>query len=146
MTAEESGVTAPARPTYHDPSERKGHKAIRPDFDAEEKLFNEYRSDSMFGDMGLGMQTGMRGFGVTLHIPNKEDTEPKELIGKYNERGQWVDEDGNTYNGYFAIFVNTGYDCTHVFCADVKACNKTIIVIHGLIIAHYFKQPNKPSG
>ena len=103
MTAEESGVTAPARPTYHDPSERKGHKAIRPDFDAEEKLFNEYRSDSMFGDMGLGMQTGMRGFGVTLHIPNKEDTEPKELIGKYNERGQWVDEDGNTYNGYFDV-------------------------------------------
>lgn len=103
MTAEESGVVAPARPTYIDPSERKERKKIRPDFDSEEKLFNEYRNDSMFGDMGLGMQTGMRGFGVTLHIPNKEDTEPKELIGKYNERGQWVDEDGNTYNGYFDV-------------------------------------------
>ena len=103
LTAEESGVVAPERPTYRSPEDRKKRKAIRPDFDAEEKLYNEYRSDSMFGDMGLGMQSGMRGFGVTLHIPNKEDTEPKEIIGKYNERGQWVDEDGNTYNGYFDV-------------------------------------------
>ena len=101
LTAEESGVTAPDRPTYKSPEERKRRKAIRPDFDAEEKLYSEFRSDSMFG--GTGLETGMRGFGVTLHIPNREDTEPKELIGKYNERGQWVDEDGNTYNGYFDV-------------------------------------------
>lgn len=100
LTAEESGVVAPDRPTLKT-SDKKKRKAIRPDFDAEEKLFSEFRGDSMFG--GLGMESGMRGFGVTLHIPNKEDTEPKELIGKYNERGQWVDEDGNTYNGYFDV-------------------------------------------
>ena len=48
------------------------------------------------------MQTGMQGFGVTLHIENKDKDEP-ELVGSYNDKGQWVDEDGNVFNGYFDV-------------------------------------------
>lgn len=73
---------------------------IKADFEKEEKLFNEYKSDSLFG--GLGMDSGMKGFGVTMHVASKDKDEP-DLVGTYNDKGQWVDEDGNVFNGYFDV-------------------------------------------
>lgn len=100
VAQEENSVAAPIRPEMPEIRTPKKPKKIKADFDKEEKLFNEYKSDSLFG--GLGMDTGMKGFGVTLHIESKDEGEP-ELIGKYNEKGQWVDEDGNVFNGYFDV-------------------------------------------
>lgn len=100
IDASESGIVAPLRPQQPIQSEPKKRKKIKPDFEKEEKLFKEFRHDS-FSD-SLGMSSGMRGFGVTLHIAN-ENKDEEDLIGYYNERGQWVDEDGNTYNGYFDV-------------------------------------------
>ncbi len=98
----ENSVAAPIRPEkpsgFVAPKKPKKSKKIKADFEKEEKLFNEYKSDSLFG--GLGMQTGMQGFGVTLHIENKDKD---ELVGSYNDKGQWVDEDGNVFNGYFDV-------------------------------------------
>jgi hypothetical protein len=98
---EENSVAAPVRPEK--PSGFTAHKKpkkIKADFDKEEKLFNEYKSDSLFG--GLGMDSGMKGFGVTMHIASKDKDEP-DLVGTYNDKGQWVDEDGNVFNGYFDV-------------------------------------------
>lgn len=98
---EENSVAAPVRPEK--PSGFTAHKKpkkIKADFEKEEKLFNEYKSDSLFG--GLGMDSGMKGFGVTMHIASKDKDEP-DLVGTYNDKGQWVDEDGNVFNGYFDV-------------------------------------------
>lgn len=97
---DENSVSAPIRPAQPEVKKPKKPKKIKADFDKEEKLFNEYKSDSMFG--GLGMDAGVSGFGITMRIENKNDGEP-ELIGKYNDKGQWVDEDGNVFNGYFDV-------------------------------------------
>lgn len=103
VSQDENSVGAPVRPVApkgdNKPKPRK-KKSIKADFGSEEKLFNEYKNDSMFG--GLGIDTGMKGFGVTMHIENREEGEP-DLVGQYNEKGQWVDEDGNVFNGYFDI-------------------------------------------
>lgn len=99
----ENSIGEPIRPTAPPVQEHKTpkkRKRVKADFDKEEKLFNEYRNDSMFG--GLGMSTGMKGFGVTMKIDSKEDSEPA-LVGSYNDRGQWVDEDGNVFDGYFDV-------------------------------------------
>lgn len=98
---QENSVAAPIRPET--PSgfvAPKKPKKIKADFEGEKKLFDEYKNDSMFG--GLGMGTGMKGFGVTMHIQSKSEDEP-DLVGKYNDNGQWVDEDGNVFNGYFDV-------------------------------------------
>lgn len=100
VTQDENSVSAPVRPPQPEIKVPKKPKKIKADFDKEEKLYNEYKSDSMFG--GLGMDMGMSGFGVTMRIESKSEDEP-ELIGKYNEKGQWVDEDGNVFNGYFDV-------------------------------------------
>lgn len=98
---EENSVAAPVRPEKPTGfAAAKKPKKIKADFDKEEKLFNEYRNDSLFG--GFGMESGMKGFGVTMHIESKDEGEP-DLIGKYNDKGQWVDEDGNVFNGYFDV-------------------------------------------
>lgn len=98
---EENSVAAPIRPQKPTGfSAPKKPKKIKADFEKEEKLFNEYKSDSLFG--GLGMDSGMKGFGVTMHIESKDKDEP-DLIGRYNDKGQWVDEDGNVFNGYFDV-------------------------------------------
>lgn len=96
---QENSVAAPIRPeTPSGFATPKKLKKIKADFEGEKKLFEEYKNDSMFG--GLGMGTGMKGFGVTMHIQSKSEDEP-DLVGKYNDNGQWVDEDGNVFNGYF---------------------------------------------
>lgn len=103
VSQDENSVGAPVRPTAPigrgEPKPRK-KKTVKADFGSEEKLFNEYKNDSLFG--GLGVDTGMKGFGVTMHIENREEGEP-DLIGRYNDKGQWVDEDGNVFNGYFDV-------------------------------------------
>jgi len=96
-TAEESGIKAPLRPEKPAEKTSKPKKTARPDFDAEARLMNEFRSSSLSQDFGLG---GMGGFGITLHIDSAEpDTPP--VSGHYDDDGKWVDEDGNVYNGYF---------------------------------------------
>ena len=98
---QENSVAAPIRPeTPSGFATPKKPKKINADFEGEKKLFDEYKNDSMFG--GLGMGTGMKGFGVTMHIQSKSEDEP-DLVGKYNDNGQWVDEDGNVFNGYFDV-------------------------------------------
>lgn len=98
---QENSVAAPIRPeTPSGFATPKKPKKIKADFEGEKKLFDEYKNDSMFG--GLGMGTGMKGFGVTMHIQSKSEDEP-DLVGKYNDNGQWVDEDGNVFNGYFDV-------------------------------------------
>lgn len=98
---QENSVAAPIRPeTPSGFATPKKPKKIKADFEGEKKLFDEYKNDSMFG--GLGVGTGMKGFGVTMHIQSKSEDEP-DLVGKYNDNGQWVDEDGNVFNGYFDV-------------------------------------------
>lgn len=98
---QENSVAAPIRPeTPSGFATPKKPKKIKADFEGEKKLFDEYKNDSMFG--GLGMGTGMKGFGVTMHIQSNSEDEP-DLVGKYNDNGQWVDEDGNVFNGYFDV-------------------------------------------
>lgn len=98
---QENSVAAPIRPeTPSGFATPKKPKKIKADFEGEKKLFDEYKNDSMFG--GLGMGTGIKGFGVTMHIQSKSEDEP-DLVGKYNDNGQWVDEDGNVFNGYFDV-------------------------------------------
>ncbi len=97
----ENSVAAPVRPeTPNGFATPKKPKKIKADFEGEKKLFDEYKNDGLFG--GLGMGTGMKGFGVTMHIQSKSEDEP-DLVGKYNDNGQWVDEDGNVFNGYFDV-------------------------------------------
>ena len=101
VSQDENSVAAPVRPNA--PSftlKPKKQKKIKAEFDKEEKLLGEYKSDSMFGDLGMG--TGMKGFGVTMHVKPKNEDEP-ELVGSYNDKSQWVDEDGNVFNGYFDV-------------------------------------------
>lgn len=105
MTKEESNIEAPEQPDLQkelDAKEEekaaKKKKKIKADWEKEQKLLNEYGMGGMF-DM-LGQETGMRGFGVKLHIKNKEEGEP-DIVGSMNEKGQWTDEEGNTFNGYF---------------------------------------------
>lgn len=101
VSQDENSVAAPIRPNA--PSftlKPKKQKKIKAEFDKEEKLLGEYKSDSMFGDLGMG--TGMKGFGVTMHVKPKNEDEP-ELVGSYNDKSQWVDEDGNVFNGYFDV-------------------------------------------
>ncbi len=103
VNLEENSIGEPIRPTAPKGRSRKKpkkRKNIKADFGKEEKLYKEYKNDSLFG--GLGAKTGMRGFGVTMRIDNKEAGEPP-LVGKYNDRGQWVDEDGNVFDGYFDV-------------------------------------------
>ncbi len=100
VVAEDKGVVTPQRPKFEEHKQPKKKKKVHVDFAKEQKMFNEFVNDSMFG--GLGMSTGMGGFGVTMHVTSDDEDEP-ELVGHYNERGQWVDEDGNTYNGYFNV-------------------------------------------
>ncbi len=100
VVAEEVGVSVPDRPQMEERKQPKKQKKVHVDFDKEQKMFNEFVHDSMFG--GFGMSTGMGGFGVTMHVASDDEAEP-ELVGHYNDRGQWVDEDGNTYNGYFNV-------------------------------------------
>lgn len=98
VAAQETGVDAPVRPADEEGNTTpKRKKGVRADYDKEAKLLKEYASGNLFG--GFGDQTGMKGFGVTLHVTADED-EP-ELVGHYNELGQWVDEEGHVYNGYF---------------------------------------------
>lgn len=98
---QENSVAAPVRPqTPSGFATPKKPKKIKANFEGEKKLFDEYKNDSMFG--GLGMGTGMKGFGITMHIQSKSEDEP-DLVGKYNDNGQWVDEDGNVFNGYFDV-------------------------------------------
>lgn len=96
----EQVASAPERSETFKQNKAKKAKPIRPDFDKEEKLFNEFKNDNLFGN--LSNDIGGGGFGITLRVTKDED-EGLELIGKYNERGQWVDEDGNVYNGYFNV-------------------------------------------
>ncbi len=100
VSQSENSIDAPVRPSVPKPSAPKKHKKIKADFAREEKLFNEYKSGSMFGD--LSMDSAMKGFGVTMHVESKEEGEP-DLVGKYNDKGQWVDEDGNVFDGYFDV-------------------------------------------
>ena len=98
---EENSVAAPIRPEA--PSgfaTPKKPKKIKANFEGEKKLYDEFKNDSLFGSLGMG--TGMKGFGVTMHIESKSEDEP-DLVGKYNEKGQWVDEEGNVFNGYFDV-------------------------------------------
>lgn len=101
VNGEDSGVAAPHRPADENgnvtPAKRKRKKGVRADYDKEAKLLDEYKGSSIFGN--LGPDTGMKGFGVTLHVTSDEDEQ--ELVGHYNELGQWVDDEGNVYNGYF---------------------------------------------
>ena len=98
---QENSVAAPVRPqTLSGFAKPKKPKKIKANFEGEKKLFDEYKNDGLFG--GLGMGTGMKGFGVTMHIASKSEDEP-DLVGKYNDKGQWVDEDGNVFNGYFDV-------------------------------------------
>lgn len=101
VSEEENSVAAPVRPeTPSGFATPKKPKKIKANFEGEKKLFDEYKNDGLFG--GLGVGTGMKGFGVTMHIQSKNEEEP-DLVGKYNEKGQWVDEDGNVFNGYFDV-------------------------------------------
>lgn len=107
----ESGVFAPVRPeapAEGGKSKPQNRKSVRADIEKHNKLLEEYRSDGLFGE--LGMTSGIKGLnmskpkgiGVTLKIAGEEKDAPS-LIGSYNEKGQWVDEEGNVYNGYFDL-------------------------------------------
>ena len=62
-----------------------------------DKLEGEYGRKSSLDQ--LGMSGAMGGFGVTLTFGDKESGE--SMTGHYNDAGQWIDEDGYVYNGYF---------------------------------------------
>ena len=75
----------------------KPKKDIVADTDKEKKLLNEFKGGSL--DSMLGMGGPMGGFGMTLSFDDDDDEEV--IVGHYNEKGQWIDEDGYIYNGYF---------------------------------------------
>lgn len=101
VNQDENSVAAPVRPDAPTFAVKpKKQKKIKAEFDKEEKLFGEFRNDSLFGDLGMG--TGMKGFGVTMHVKSKNQDEP-DLVGSYNDKSQWVDADGNVFNGYFDV-------------------------------------------
>lgn len=105
VSLEENSVSAPVRPPKKQAKVPKKPKKIKADFEKEEKLFNEYKTDGMFGGFGIDMggpDMDLSGFGVTMRIESKNEDEP-ELVGKYNDKGQWVDEDGNVFDGYFDV-------------------------------------------
>lgn len=96
VTKRESGIAGPVRP--HNDNKVKAKKTITADLNAEAKLLNEYRNSGIFG--GLGQSDGFTGFGITMKVETAEDNTPP-LVGKYNDKGQWVDENGNVFDGYF---------------------------------------------
>lgn len=98
MTSEESGIEAPLQPDLDRDLRVKNFKKIKADKKKEQKLLNEYQGSSIFDS--LSPEAGMRGFGVQIHIKNKEEGEP-DIVGSLNAKGQWTDEEGNTFNGYF---------------------------------------------
>ena len=75
----------------------KPKKEIVADTKKMDKLTGEYSRRGL--DEQLGMSGAMGGFGVTLTFGDAESGE--ELTGHYNEKGQWIDQDGYIYNGYF---------------------------------------------
>ena len=75
----------------------KPKKDVKADTKTADKLMNEFKGGSL--DSMLGMGGAMGGFGVTLSFDDDDDEEV--IVGHYNEKGQWVDEDGYIYNGYF---------------------------------------------
>lgn len=85
------------KPALRQASDKKSKKDITPDTDKEQKLLNEVKNSGLFGQ--LNSDGAMGGFGVHLRIDDDEDEAPIE--GHYNDKGQWVDEDGYVYNGYF---------------------------------------------
>lgn len=101
VSQDENSVGAPIRPSapmaFATP---KKPKKIKANFAGEKKLYNEYINEGLFG--GLGADMGMKGFGVTMHIQGKS-RDDVDLVGRYNDKGQWVDEDGNVFNGYFDV-------------------------------------------
>ena len=96
-------VTNPEDTAKTDTKSTKSTKADKPkkdivaDTDKEKKLLNEFKGGSL--DSMLGMGGPMGGFGVTLSFDDDDDEEV--IVGHYNEKGQWIDEDGYIYNGYF---------------------------------------------
>lgn len=76
---------------------KKKNKNIVADEKKAEKLYNEIKKGSL--DDQLRESSGFGGFGVSLSYDDGDDEEV--IIGHYNEKGQWVDEDGYIYNGYF---------------------------------------------
>ena len=97
VTEEESGISAPVRPDDRQGAQKKSKKKLQADLDKQAQLLEEYRTGGMFGD--LGSASGVGGFGVTMRVDG--DSGAPSIIGSYNEKGQWVDEDGNVFNGYF---------------------------------------------
>ena len=77
---------------------QKPKKDIIADTKKMDKLTGEYSGRSSL-DQQLGMSGAMGGFGVTLTFGDEESGE--QMTGHYNEKGQWIDEDGYIYNGYF---------------------------------------------
>ncbi len=90
ISKRDTGIVSPLRP------ENDEKKKVTADLNAEAKLINEFRSENIFS----GMDGGIQGFGVKLQIDSKDDEAPP-LVGSYNDKGQWVDEDGNVFDGYF---------------------------------------------
>lgn len=86
-----------------EPKEEKGAKSskkkkdIVADTEREQRLYKEFKGSSL--DEQLASDTAMGGFGVNLVVTGADDGE--ELVGHYNENGQWIDEDGYIYNGFF---------------------------------------------
>ncbi len=95
VTGEESGVSAPVRPEFREEAPKK---KVEADMEAHDRLLEEYRADGMFG--GLKSSDGLGGIGVKIRI-EKEDKSTPPIVGSYNEKCQWVDEDGNVFDGYF---------------------------------------------
>lgn len=91
VTKRESGVSTPERP------ENDEKKTVSADLNAEAKLINEFRNEGM----QLGLEGGMSGFGVRMQINDEVDKQAPPLVGSYNEKYQWVDADGNVFDGYF---------------------------------------------
>lgn len=74
----------------------KKTKDVVADTDKENKLLGEFKGGSL--DKQLGFGGGFGGFGINLSF---KDEDEEEIVGHYNEKGQWIDEDGYIYNGYF---------------------------------------------
>jgi len=111
VTQEESGIIIPERPELpkaqfivgdpdEKPKKKKAKKPIVADTAKEEKLFGEFKKGNLFDSLGPNM--GLGGIGVMLKVKNVEEDEP-DLVGTYNDKGQWVDTEGNVFNGYFNV-------------------------------------------
>ena len=87
----------PANPVGKIETPAKPKKDIVADTKKMDKLEGEYGRKSSLDQ--LGMSGAMGGFGVTLTFGDKESGE--SMTGHYNDAGQWIDEDGYVYNGYF---------------------------------------------